>query len=465
MPLRIDESRDHRNLRARALRTHYHDDRRRLEIGCVVAVIACAVPSLTRASDTQLTLSHALELAHQRAFPVKSARQQARSAEADVADQRAAYWPTVSATLTGTGNSARDTQVRSPPAQGLFAYVSSSVGATGSATLQWTLFDFGRTAGSVAAARQRQRAAVEDIASAELRVVSDVASAYVTLYYKQELRDVARATLAQREERVAIARGLIASGLLPPLEDIRTSARVAIARLALVTAEADVLDARAALTSLLALDPSQEMPIAAPHLSEPSQDLARATQAADATPSVRSAFAAAQAKLAAVDAARAGYLPALALSANGSYRFSKYDQELYLTNARSATGSLVLSVPLFDLSIPARVREARADAASSDADAHELRRLARDEAARATLATQATRGAVEQARSALSETAAVLAIVEARYKEGLSSPLELIDAETADFDARVSVTQSELAHALATIRACVATGQNIVEGP
>jgi outer membrane protein TolC len=435
------------------------------ELSCLLAILASAVPSVTRASDALLTLTRALELGRQRAFPVKGARQQAASAEAALDSQRAAYLPTLSAALAGTGNTARATQVKSPPAHGLFAFASSSVGATGSAALQWTLYDFGRTAGGVSAARERERAAVQDVASAELRVLSDVASAYVNLYYKQQLRDVAQATLSQREQRVVIARGLIESGLLPPLEELRTSARAASARLSVVTTEADVLDARAALASLLFLDPSQDVQIAAPRLRELHQDVARATRAADSTPSVRAALAGVRAKQAAVAAARAAYLPTLALSVNGAYSFSQYKKESDVTNVRSAAGSLLLSVPLLDLSIPAQLRGASADAASADADAEELRRVARDEATRATLATGATRRALEQARAALSETAAVLTIVEARYKEGLSSPLELIDAETADFDARVSVTQSELAHALATIRACVATGQDIVEPP
>jgi outer membrane protein len=452
MIVHIDEAHLHRRLETRAL-------------SCLLAVCVSALPSTTRASDELLTLARALELGRQRAFPLKGARQQAASAAALVDNQRAAYFPTVSATLSGNGNTARATQVKSPPAHGLFAFVNSSAGATGGAALQWTLYDFGRTAGSVSAAEQRERAAVQDVASTELRVLSDVASAYVNLYYKQQLRDVAQATLAQREQRVVIARGLIKSGLLPPLEELRTSARAASARLALVSADADVLDARAALASLLMLDPSRDVQIAAPRLREPNQDLAQAARAADSTPSVRAALASVHAKLAAVDAARAAYLPALALSINGSYSFSQYDHESDITNMRSAAGALLLSVPLLDLSIPAQLRGAQADAASADADAQELRRVARDEAARAALATGATRRALEQARATLSETTAVLTIVEARYQEGLSSPLELIDAESADFDARVSVTQSELAHALATIRACVATGQAIVEAP
>jgi outer membrane protein TolC len=412
-----------------------------------------------------LTLSRALKLGHERAFPLKGARDQAASADANVDEQRAAYYPTLSAALTGGANATRDTQVKPPPETGLFVFVNSSGSASGSASLRWTLYDFGRTAGAVSAAREGQRAAVAGVASAELSVMSDVANAYVALYYRERLRDVARATLTEREDRVALARGLIKNGLMPPLEEIRTTARADAARVAFTTAEADVADARAALASLLALDPDSLAEVAPPRLPEPDLDAVSAARVADRVPSVRAAEASALAKEASADSHAARYFPTLSLNADGVYRFARYDKDSEFTNTRSATGSLVLSVPILDLSIAPDVRGARADAAVATETARETRRTARDEATRAALAVRATLSAFEQARAAAEKASAVLTIVEARYKDGLSSPLELIDAEGADSDARVTVAQTELGHALALVRAAVATGRPIVEAP
>jgi outer membrane protein len=431
----------------------------------VVVTSMVIATGTARASEEILTLSRALELGKERACSVKSARYQAASADANIDEQRAAYLPTLSASLTGGENATRDTQVRPPPARGLFAFVNTSRSGTGSTSLRWTAYDFGRTAGAVSAARASHDSAVEGVASAELGIMSDVANAYVTLYYREQLRDVARATLAQREERVDIAKGLIKSGLLPPLEEIRTVARADTARLDLITAEADVADARAALASLLWIDPSATMRIAPPRLPESDVDVATATRAADSVPSVRAATASARAKLAAADAAGARYWPTLSLSVDGLYRFSDYDKNPGVTNTRSAVGSILLSVPLLDFSIAPNLRGARADAASAETAAQEARRVARNEAERAALAARTTRAALVQARAAASENAALFTIVSARYKEGLSSPLELIDAESADSDARVALTQSELAHALALIRASIAIGRSIVEAP
>jgi outer membrane protein TolC len=70
---------------------------------------------------------------------------------------------------------------------------------------------------------------------------------------------------------------------------------------------------------------------------------------------------------------------------------------------------------------------------------------------------------LEHARKAAEGAAGVLTIVQARYVQGLSSPLELIDAESADSDARVAEAQTELAMALAQVRLYVATGRRIEE--
>jgi outer membrane protein TolC len=436
-----------------------------LRIAFVVATLGFIAPAAAHANDETLTLTQALERGRERAFALRAARAQAASADANVDEQWAGYLPTLSASLTGVANTTRDTQVKPPPERGLFVFVNSSGAGTGTASLRWTLYDFGRTAGAVAAARANHRSAVDGLAGSELRVMSDVADAYVNLYYKERLRDVARATLEQRERRVALAKGLIETGILPRLEELRTTARADAARVALVTSEADATDARAALASLLGMDPLVAVHVAPPRLKEPDPDVAGAARAADGIPSVRGAMETARAKTSIADGAAAKYLPALSLASDGTYRYSRYDTNTEATNTRSVTGSLILSVPVLDFSLGPNLRGARADAVNAAETAREIRRAARDEATRAALEARATLEALEQASAAAKEAAAVLAIVEARYVEGLSSPLELIDAESEDSDARAAFTQSELAHALGLVRASVAIGTKIVEAP
>jgi outer membrane protein len=430
-------------------------------IGAALTLVV-TLPARAAAQEQSLTLSRALELGRQRAPSLKGARARAESAEANIDEQRANYYPTLSANVTGNGAAVRDTQPAPPPTD-LFAFVNYSAAISGGTSVRWTLWDFGRTSGSVAAAEANHTSAVASLAGTELGVMSDVANAYVSLHYKEQLREVTKATLNQREKLVVIAKGLIKAGLQPPLEEIRASARAEAARLQLATAEADVYDARAVLAALLSLDPAAPLKVAPPRLPRLDMESALAMREAEHLPSVASATADHDAKESAADAAQARYLPTLSLAIDDKYTLTRSDKTDVILNTRQATAALVVSVPIFDASIGPNLTGARADAATSAATLEQARRDARSEAARAAFAVRTTNVALEHARRSADGAAAVLQIVQARYIQGLSSPLELIDAESSDADARIQRTQSELAHALAVVRLMVATGKKIVE--
>jgi outer membrane protein TolC len=428
-----------------------------------MALVLSLAGSAGAQETTTLTLSRALEMGRQRSPQIKAARARTASADANIDEQRAGYYPSLTANVTGIGVAARDTQPTPPPGEGLFAFVNYTAAASGGTSVRWTIWDLGRTSGSVAAATANHSSASAAQAGTELGAMTDIANAYVTLHYKLQLRDVTRATLAQREKLVVIAKGLIKAGLQPPLEEIRASARAEAARLQLATAEADVFDASAALAAILSLDPSAPLKIAPPRLPGLDLDPFLAMREAEHLPQVASATADRSSKEATVDAAQARYLPTLSLAVDDYYRFTRSDKSDVLLNTRNVTGSLVVTVPVFDASIGPNLTGARADAANAGAVLEQTTRDARGEAARASFAVRTTQAAVEHAGKAADGAATVLAVVQSRYIEGLSSPLELIEAESADSDARIQRTQTELAHALAIVRLFAATGRTIRE--
>jgi outer membrane protein TolC len=431
-------------------------------IGAALA-LTIAVPSRADAQEQSLTLSRALELGRMRSPQIKGARAHTESAEANIDEQRANYYPTLTATVTGAVATNLDTAHQPPPGQGFYSFGYYSSMANGATAVRWTLWDLGRTSGNVAAAEAAHRSAAATQSGTELSVMGDVANAYVTYHYKEQLRDVTKATLTQREKLVVIAKGLIKAGLQPPLEEIRAAARAEAARLQLATAEADVYDARAALAALLSLDPAAPLKVAPPRLPKLDMDSALAMREAEHLPSVTSASADHEAKEATADAAFARYLPTLSLAVDDNYRLQRLSTQDATLASGAVTGSLLVSVPIFDASIGPNLTGARADAATAAASLEQARRDARNEAARASFAVRTSAVALEHARRSADAAAAVLAIVQARYIQGLSSPLELIDAESSDADARTQRTQSELAYALAVVRILVATGRKIVE--
>jgi outer membrane protein TolC len=434
-------------------------------ISTLLFVLACvATTALARAEGEVLTLARAIEMAQRRAPSLRGARAQADSeaAQADVA--RAPYYPSLTASVTGSANATRDTQPAPPPVD-LFAYVTYYAAGSGALSARWTLYDFGKTSNNVTNADAQYDAATANVSATELSVASDAASAYVNLAYNERLRDVARATLTQREKLAVIAKGLVKAGLQPPVEEMRSQARVEAAERDLASAEGNVVDARAVLAAVLGLNPASSVRVTVPRLQRLDMDALAATRAAERLPAVVAARASLAAKRAAISAAQSRYLPTLSFNLDGSYRFTRYDKGDVIANTRTGTAALVLSGPLFDASISPGVSVTEADAVNAESNLDQARRDAAKEAARAALGAKSAGVMLEHARKAAESAAAVLAVVQGRYVQGLSIPLELIDAETSDSDARVAATQAELAYAQSIVRLLTATGRRIEETP
>jgi outer membrane protein len=443
----------------------------------IALLIAVTARTGAAAADEALTLSRAIEIGRERAPALAAARAHRDSAEANVSEVSAGYFPTLTASVSGTGAGLHDLQPTSPPVPAgqplLYVYNNDSLAGNVAGSIRWTLFDFGRTAGSVRAARGIHASAEASAANVELGVVNDVANAFITLYFKEQLRDVMRVTLAQREKLVALAHGMIGAGLMPALEEIRAAARAEAARTQLAQAEGDAADARAVLASALGMDPESPLEVAPPRLQTFDMAVPMATSAADDLPPVTSAEADCETKRGFEENAKARYFPVISLAIDSYYRLTQSKGTVgglevdppFPLNTASLTGTLTLTVPLFDASIAPNLRGARLDLDSATATAAQTHRDARSEAARAVLAVRASSLEVGHARKAAEDAAGVLTIVQARYVQGLSSPLDLIDAESSDFAARVDRTQAEFAYALAVVRALSATGRPIVESP
>jgi outer membrane protein TolC len=225
-------------------------------------------------------------------------------------------------------------------------------------------------------------------------------------------------------------------------------------------AETDAQDSRVFFTTLLGVD--SNVRIVTPRLPANEVDATRAAKLAeDRRETIRASRATLEASRATATASRRRYLPTLSLSGDGSYRFAETDRAgAFMTNTRTATALLVLSVPVFDAAIPAAVDRAAANEAAAEAQLAQTIRDARSDAARAAVAVHGARSSVEHARRAADAAALVFGVVKERYSQGLASPVELIDAESTDAQARIARTNAELAQALGAIRLLVATGQS-----
>jgi outer membrane protein len=427
---------------------------------CAVMVAAALTlaAATARGQEPTLTFHHAMELGRKRAPELRSARANARSEDAQDDVARGAYYPRIAATVSGQAVNARTAQLIVPQQTGSFTYTNTAGTAQAAVSMQWTLYDFGKTAGAVRNADAQLAQAIANVGDTTLDVEQVIATAYMNLAYGEKLRDVAKQTLETRERFLTIAKGLIKQGLQPPLEEIRATARADASRRDLANAVANVLDARAVLAALLALDPSAPMSVEVPKLHRPGLDVNSAMRAAEHLPSVIEAYEGVHSAEAAADTAQAQFLPTISLQAGATYGLTRYDTFADTLNNRNASALLVVSGPLFDATLAPGVRAANEGAKRVRANADAVRRNAVEAASRAAIAVTMNETALTQARKAAEGSANVLTIVQARYIQGLSSPLELIDAETEDSDARTAAAQAELGYALSILNLCIATG-------
>lgn len=423
----------------------------------LTALAIVLVPSAARAEE--LSFSRALKIARARAPEMRLAKARIAAGEAGVDVARASYYPSLSATGSATevANGQRDGVF--PPRTVPTNLVTYTTGFVAAASLRWMLYDFGRTGNNVDASEATFSSNKADAANTEAQLVGAVANFYLDVVYNEKARDINRAIVEEREKSAIVVKGLVKQGLSPAVEDLRAQSRVESAKRDLETAEAGLVQARASLLAFLGLDAKASTSFALPRLPRQRLDTEAAMkEAEDRQPGVITAKAAARSELSQVEAAKSRYYPQLQLQGDASYRYANTDLFNQWLPTRNGTAALLLSMPVFDASIPAGVAAAKADSARVSAQYDQARRDARQEAASATVALTTNERVVEHARKAAEATAAVLAVIRARFAGGLSSMLDLIEAETSDASARIAAVQAERSLDGTVVRLLLATG-------
>ncbi|MFN3304085.1 MAG: efflux transporter outer membrane subunit [Roseateles sp.] len=354
------------------------------------------------------------------------------SARATAAARDADLWPTVDAGLSGS---------RTPTAAG-------GINSFYQAGLQVPAYEldlFGRLRSAGAAAQAQLLAAEANQQAVRIALVAAVATTEIALQADEALLQITRDTLASREQSLALIRqrfdGGIASELdLRAAESALQAARVALAQ----TQRQRALDQNALV--LLGAPLPADLPAPSGQLTdfEPLAELPAGLPAEVLVrrPDIRQAeqqLAAADANIA---AARAAFFPRITLTGSVGTASSQLG-ELFRNSAWSFAPSLVQ--PLFDagrnranLAAALAQRDA-ATAQYEKAIQSAFRDVADALAGRATLAEQRTAQAAQ-----VDAEARRLALAEERYRAGIASSLEVLDAQRSLFAARQALVQVQV---------------------
>lgn len=372
-----------------------------------------------------------IEAAQTASPTVATAKSNIEQARAQRTAARAALLPALDASLTAQrGNNQPPTPLTTTVQAGL--------------QTAWEIDIFGVNRGTANAAQSRFEGAQAGWHDARVAVAAEVANLYFSQRNCERQLAVSRGDAASRAESARLSKLSTDAGFTAPADNAlaRASAAEAAARATQQRALCEI-DVKA-LTALTALPESELRTKLAAATSQPAPEAAIALDGIPARvlaqrPDVYVAEREVAAASAEVGSARAARYPRLTLSGSvgkGKFRSGGVTGDLDTW----AIGPLALTVPLFD----GGRRAANADAAVARYEeavaAYRGRvRQAVREVEEALVNLESTASRAEDARIATEGYRASFNAVEARYRSGLASLLELEDARRTSFAAETAL--------------------------
>jgi outer membrane protein len=331
-------------------------------------------------------------------------------------------------------------------------------------SLSQLMTDFGRTRNLVATSKLQQKAQDQGALATEQDVLWATDQAFYRLLNAQSLLEVAKATVAARGDVQNLTSALTKSALKSDLDLNIASADLSQSQLLELDAENGVASASAALAAVLAapadtLYRAVEDPEAAPP-PPPSTDSSASINAnAQAQRPDLQALrfnAAADQKFA--TAQQLQHLPTISALATGGITPVAPDG-IFVPNWYAAAG-VNLTLPLFTgFRIGAQAQEARLRQKAADKQAQDLSdSIARDVRV-AVLNAQTAFRRIAVADQFRRQTAQALALAQTRYKLGLSSIVELSQAQLQSTQAAVAAVNARYDYLLALRYLDYARGQ------
>ncbi len=314
------------------------------------------------------------------------------------------------------------------------------------ADLQWELDFWGRLRRGVQASRADLEGQEAAYRATLLTLVSDVSTAYLGLLELGQEEAIAERTLASRRATLALARDRFESGVISELDVHQFESEVAVPAAAL--AQARRLRSQrehelAALVGRLPFDIPSDASLASAVETIQVPDSLPATLLGR-RPDVREAERAFAASVARVGVAQASRLPRISITGNYGSQSSTAD-DLFTSNTEVYQLQAGVSIPLFTggrLANEARAAGARAEQARLRFEQTVLQAFREASDALIGVRTARDQRLAQQSQVVALRKASELADI--RYRGGVASYLEVLDAERQLFSAELGLSQTQL---------------------
>ncbi len=433
---------------------------------------ACLAAGAVAQSAGQLTLDEALRIGRAQSKTLQASQARARGAEAKAAETGSALYPVVRV----DGSYRRLSDVPPFAVQLPFQFPGFNPGPIVisptildnyvlHASVQQPLFTGFRLSSAAAAAEHQALAGELDARSDEAELVTNITTAYWMLYQARETRRAVEENVARLESMERDAQNLLKAGMATRNDLLRIQTQLSNARLGQIDAENDLQVAGMSLNLVMGrpvdtpVDPVSE-PSAADSASLPPETAAVAS-ALGLRPDALAAQDRVESSQAALKAARGGFWPQLLLSAN--YYYSKPNAR-YLPAVDRWKDSWDIGLQMqFDVwnwgATAAQADQAAAALSANQAMAEQLRQSIALDVERSLLGVRRAARKIDVARLGVSQAGENARSMGDKYRAGLATTTELLDANVALLQARTSLTAALVEQEIARVRLQKASGQ------
>jgi len=331
-------------------------------------------------------------------------------------------------------------------------------------SLSQLITDFGHTRDLVATSKLQQKAQDQTALATEQDVLLATDQAFYRLLDAQSLLDVAKATVAARGDVQNLTSALTKSALKSDLDLNIASADLSQAQLLQLDAEEAVASASAALAAVLATPADtlyqavEDSEAALPPPPSPNSSAAINASAQAQRPDLQALRLNAAADQKFATAQQLQHLPTISALAVGGITPVAPDG-VFVPNWYAA-GGVNLTLPLFTgFRIDAQAEEARLRQKAAEKQAQDLSDTIARDVRIAILNAQTAFRRIAVADQFRQQTAQALALAQTRYKLGLSSIVELSQAQLQSTQAAVAAVNARYDYLLALRSLDYARGQ------
>jgi outer membrane protein TolC len=322
-------------------------------------------------------------------------------------------------------------------------------------------------AGKLGALRS-SRAAVESAEANEMatrfQVASGTDAAYFAVLAERELGRVATDRVRRAEEQLTIARVRVSAGEAIASDSLQLVLELNRARFALLRQDSAVIASRLRLGSRIGLSgPAEAAPFDSAMPPElPFTEEQAVAELRERGPDVEAARADEKRAQSLLSASRERYLPALTLSATTG----AYDSELFPSALHRSQLSIGLAFPFWDGGQrELAVARLQADRNVARAYREERERSAAERIARAYHGYRTARAGIELATVGIAAATETYRVQRARYGEGATTILELLEAQVALSEAEAALVQARFAARLALSQIEALLGRRVFDVP